>query len=293
MSLWGKALGYSVVANDVAVRSEAVGRAFIENDSATLSDEDVLLVMEADASEWYLPPVKALPWPDKARALLAQCAKVAESYEDPTKKYLMRALLIKVATRIAMWGEVDSSGGLRIREERWDEIPASQSGRNLEPFVQPKRELVNCARAMRNGVFGNGQVNTMSCEDVLAFIARTEGDVAYLDPPYPGTKTYERTYWTLDSIMENRELRQTTSRFSKTDGWKFLGDVFDAAEHIPVWVLSLGNESVDEEPLIELMKARRRKVEAEVLEYAHLQSKATAAKTEGNKEFIITAAKEA
>jgi adenine-specific DNA methylase len=48
VSLFGKARGYRVVANDIAFRSYVVGKALIENDHVTLDTEDVTRLFAQD-----------------------------------------------------------------------------------------------------------------------------------------------------------------------------------------------------------------------------------------------------
>jgi len=280
-----------VVANDVSARSVAVGKALIENSRHTIADEDIALALEADASERWMPEVKKLPFPEEIRMLLAALCVAADGYHVEAKRELLRALMLKTAVRISMWGQVTSTAGKTVRDGDWDKLSAGQA-KSLDPFFHPRRELLRQAAHLNAGVMDNGLRNEMHHGDVLDFLRAVEADVVYLDPPYPGTVAYEDQYGGLDELLANREIAVERSRFSASDGWKFLADVYDAAEHIPVWVLSLGNEAVELEPLVALMEERGRTVSAESLAYEHLASQATSEKNEGNREFIITATKQ-
>ncbi len=48
VSLFGKARGYRVIANDIAFRSSLVGKALIENDYVTLTPDDVTRLFVED-----------------------------------------------------------------------------------------------------------------------------------------------------------------------------------------------------------------------------------------------------
>jgi D12 class N6 adenine-specific DNA methyltransferase len=288
ISIIGKALGYEVHANDVAERSEAVGRALIENDRVHLTRDEVAAAMLADPGDRFRPGPKRLPFQHDARELLVAMTAEAERYASPAKRALMRTLVVKAAVRIAMWGQLKSEGNRRIAERRYDRLTAGQATW-VKTATRPRKQVLNELRLLDRGVFANGHRNTMSRGDVIDFLERTDGDVAYLDPPYPGTVAYEDEYVGIDELLLGREVTPDRSRFSARDGWRFLGDVFDAAERVPCWVLSLGNEEVTAEEVAELMRQRGREVEGRQVRYAHLLSQASDEKLARNEELILVA----
>jgi adenine-specific DNA-methyltransferase len=290
IALIGKALGYRVVANDVSARSEAVGKALIENDQVTLSQADVATCLLADHRGWHMPEVKSLPWPDPIRVMLAKLCAGAEEFAQPAKRQLARTLMLKVALRISMWGQVKSEAGRRVRAREWDRLTPGMA-KALGPFTKPHRELLQALEDVGRGVFRNGRANEMHRADVLEFLAGpgAAADVVYLDPPYPGTLSYEDQYHGLDELLENREIVKENSRFTARQGWEFLGEVYDAAEPIPVWVLSLGNAVVDVGTLVGMMEERGRRVTAKVVRYTHLAAQSSARKNETNEEYLVIA----
>lgn len=290
VALTGKRLGYRVLANDVSLRSEAVGKAFIENDRTRLHNEDVAVALDTDVAGWWLPPVKDLPWPDGARELLAQIAKSALTYSDPATCALMQTLMLKTATRLSMWGQVRSEGVSHARKGEWDAMSKTQIDR-VPALTRPRAMMLRALEAMRPGVFPNGYDNRMSKLDVLdLFGALPETpDVLYLDPPYPETETYERNYWALDGILENVTPPTGPSRFSRAGGWRHLGEVFDAATGTPVWVTSVGGAGVEIEELAELMRERGRRVQTHAIRYGHITSKENDQTKATSQEFILVA----
>lgn len=289
ISLLGKALGYRVLGNDVSPRSEAIGKALVENSHTTLADEDVAYALTKQANGWYLPPVEQLALPDEVRSMLAGIAAAAEDY-DGYARWMMRALCVKATLRISMWGQPRMTVGHKVRERRWGDLTVGQA-RAIGPMVRPRKAAQQAARSLPGGVFSNGERNEMHRGDVLDFLAgpAERADVVYLDPPYPGTVSYEASYNGLDALLDNRAVDDEPSRFSAKEGWRFLREVFEACEHIPVWVLSLGNEAVDLETLKRLMEETGRTVNAEALEYSHLHAQASDAKREANEEFLLVA----
>lgn len=290
VSLTGKRLGYRVMANDVSRRSEAVGKAFVENDRVKLTEEDVALALEQDVRDWWQPPVKDLPWPDGARELLAQIAKAADEFESPAKGALMRSLMLKTATRLSMWGQVRSLGVSHARQQQWDAMTRTQIER-VPALTRPRRMMTLALKAMSAGVFGNGYDNRMYRGDVLNLFDAVEEqpDVLYLDPPYPETETYERNYWALDGILQNEAPPTGPSRFSRAGGWRHLGEVFEAAAHIPAWVVSAGGKGVEVEELAELMRESGKTVQTHAIRYGHITSKENDATKATSHEYILVA----
>ena len=288
----GKALGYRIIANDSSIRSAAVGEALIVNNEVKLSESDLALAYRTDISNWRLPTEKTLPMTDSARELMGQLAQAAANAENPARKALLRLLLVKTIMVLAPWGQVSSQMGTRMRSEDWDLLTKHPASMNwLKKAYQPKREARNQIPKINGGIFSNGQQNEMHCGDVLEFLSEVSGDAVYLDPPYPGTLAYEDEYAPIDELLLGEELNLKNSRFSAKDGWKFLGDVYDAAEHIPVWILSLGNKAIDIETLADMMRERGRNVEAHEVTFAHQPSRSSEENVKNNLEFIITAKK--
>lgn len=291
ISLLGKALGYRVLANDISVRSAAVGEALIVNSHVKLDETDLARALKVNADDWQMPPIDKMALLDEARVVMAKLCKAAAASEFTEKRALLRLLAIKSTLGLAPWGQVTSTVGKRIREEAWDDL--SQPVRAmLERMYRPNRLIRQMISKINAGVFNNSWSNEMHCGDVLEFLSGVQGDVVYLDPPYPDTIAYESEYAALDEMLTGEPAQLEKSRFSAKDGWEFLGDVYDASEHIPVWVLSLGNKAVDVETLASMMRERGRAVDSQEINYAHSPYRAAEETQEKHKEFIITAVKE-
>lgn len=288
MSLLGKALGYRVIANDISVRSQTIGEALIVNDRETLTAEDLAIALQADPGARHRPSPKLLPFTDHAREVLIRLVAAAEEVASPAKRALLRTLAVKLTVRVAMWGQITSQGNSRIRNGLYDDMTLGQMTW-LKVASRPQKQLLNEAKLLNAGVFANGERNEVHCADVIEFLAGVQGDIAYLDPPYPGTIYYEREYAGIDELLTGQPVHVERSRFSRNEGWKFIRDVAEAAEHIPVLVLSLGNETVELGELEELLREVGRDVTAQAVEYHHLRSKATDEKKERNREFILVA----
>lgn len=292
IAVLGKLLGYRVIAGDTSPRAEAVGQALLVNDTVQLEPADVAIAVTGDPEGWYIPSVRLLPWPENSRRLLAALCRAADRQEDPAKRALLRAFMVKVASHIAIYGQPRMTAHQRIREEKWDSLTPGQIARMVEPQTRPKEMARRVANKMYGAVAANGYVNEYRRGDVLGLVGSTTPDVLYLDPPWPAAEGYGRNYHAIDELLEGREIGFDESRFSQPLGWKHLRDVIQAAAHVPLVVLSLGglSEHVSADELVELMRAEGRVVKVESFEYGLLRSRRTE-KSDRKKEFVVIAAR--
>jgi hypothetical protein len=145
------------------------------------------------------------------------------------------------------------------------------------------RKLLELADQINAGVFqGEAKVMKRSIIDVLPEI---EADVAYFDPPYPGVMSYEREYKIIDQILEGQARK--TSPFTAKDGAQMLDQLFERAQHIPLWILSLGNAVVGLDSLEGKMKRLGRETRALEVHHQHLAAVATEEKKQQNREFLV------
>lgn len=285
ISMLGKVLGYEVHSNDTGARSECIGKALIENSRVQLGESDVDIALTTAPTGWFLPPPEHLKWPDGAIEMIAGICKAAEDFEQPEKRWLVRALAVKSALAISRWGQPRMSVGKKARDKRYDEMTVAQA-KTLHYMTEPRKVALTAAKSMYGAVFTNGRRNTMSRMDAVEFLQQTPADVVYLDPPYPGTVTYEGQYVGVDEVLENTALDVHASRFSAPAGWKFLADLVDAVQ-APTMVLSLGNEAVSLEQLTEIVAERGWKVEPRAIDHQHLTQLAGDAKKARNLELLL------
>ncbi|HEX5133444.1 MAG TPA: hypothetical protein VFX92_13295 [Candidatus Krumholzibacteria bacterium] len=147
-------------------------------------------------------------------------------------------------------------------------------------------------RQVNQGVFSNGQLNTVHRKDVFEFLSGVEGDILYLDPPYAGTSAYETALRPLDAMLEGRLLRSEPSRFSGAQGTGVLEALLETAERFPVWAISYGNAETDLEGLVRTITQFRPVVVAEAFRYTHLTGLSGREHREKNRELLVVARKE-
>lgn len=286
VALYAKAVGLRVVATDIAARSIVVGKALVENSRVTLTHEDVLgLAAPYEGSpgrieQNYVP--KAFTR-DQARLLDRILAKAQET-RDEAKAALLRLLAIRVALLAHPMSTIGSTNMPRVMDGAFDAITESCLRQYVDGLrlTRPDR-LWEIARLINRGVF-EGTARVLQ-GDIVGMLPEILTDIAYFDPPYPGTTSYEREYRILDEILEGSS--RPVSPFSAKSGAGLLDTLFERAAHIPVWVLSLGNATTTLEDLESKMRGFGREVHSTAVRYAHKASQASEEARRSNREFIV------
>jgi hypothetical protein len=286
VSLYGKAMGFRVVATDIAERAITVGRALIENSRTKLTREDVIRLLTPNQEPALRVEREMVPavFTANVARLIDRALARANVTADPAKAALLKMLAIRVALLEHPMSQVRKGTIHRRASGENEAITESCVHHYVEGLrlTRPDR-LWTLAQQINAGVFqGEAQVLNESIFDVLP---RTQADVVYFDPPYPGVMSYEKEYRVIDEILEGAT--KPTSPFTAKDGAAMIDGLFERAGHIPVWLLSLGNEVVTIGELEEKMRRLGRETRAIEIAYQHLPSVATEEKKAANREFLV------
>lgn len=283
VSLYAKAQGFQqLYCNDWSERSQIVIQALLENQSLKLSKEEVLILTQplptgevpGFVQAHYSPSVFSTRHAEALDRLLIH----TEKRQSPTKRALAKLLIwhlirdfVCISTSIGSSNRPYSETLDGIRD--WQELNPKRFTDNSFPnLLKPTwHSLEKRRQAINRGVFTGSPVKRFQME-AISFVSQTQGDVLYLDPPYPGCLSYESTNRTLDSILmrELPEARKETSPFTK--GTQALETLLEQSQHIPVWILSFGNNQLSLEELAALVKrhAPNRQIVAEARSFRHL-----------------------
>jgi hypothetical protein len=139
------------------------------------------------------------------------------------------------------------------------------------------------ARQLNAGVF-QGEATVMQ-RSILDALPEIDADVAYFDPPYAGVMSYEKEYRVIDQLLEGTT--RPTSPFTAKDGAAMIDTLLERAAHIPVWLLSFGNEVTALEELEAKMAKHGRRTKSIAIAYQHLPAVATEEKKRENREFLV------
>ncbi len=285
VSLYAKARGCHVVANDLALRSVVIGQALLANSTRRISAADVAQLLtpsgcgDHQAEERFVPSVFSRPHAQLIDRALANLA----SFDEPLRS-LATLLLIKWILRIQPMSMLRGTDARAAFEGDLDRV----SPRRLRHYLESRGLLslpawLRLADDVNAGVFpGTGEVYQ---EDAHSFLAHAAGDVVYLDSPYPRTASYEHEYAVLDELLEGE--RRPVSAFSRSQD--VLPSLLDACANIPVWLISLNNAVLSLDELEDLVRPHRRYVRSIAVPYRHLGSIASKEKNHANQEFIVLA----
>lgn len=280
VSLYAKALGFRVVASDVAERSVMIARALVANSNVRLRPDDVLSLFDEPAEGYprvagrYVPAVFSeaqADWIDRALA-------VANRRGEPARSLLL-LVIIKLVLRLFPMSLPTASDAHRAATGDFDGISPRRLGHYLK-----SRELLTpegvwaLAEEVNAGVFGGrGEARR---GDAAEIIRNVPADVVYLDPPYPGTTGYEKAYAVLDALLGDDRPP------SRAPG---LDELLDAAAAAPLVVLSYGGDTVTLDTLTAIVARHRPVRRAVAIPYAHLRSVATEEKNAKNREYLVLA----
>jgi len=286
VSLFAKAQGFRVVTTDIAERSMVIGRALIENSRVRLTREDVVRVLAAktDVAGRIESTMSPSVFTAEQTRFLDSALRVAGETLDPAKANLLRLLALRVALLCHAYAQVRKGTIHRVTTGEYESITESAVYHYVDGLrlTTPTR-LWNLAQQINAGVF-EGRATVMK-RSVLEALPEIEADAAYFDPPYPGVMSYEKEYKVIDQILEGHS--RPTSPFTAKDGHNMIDGLLERAQHIPIWILSLGNAVVGVEELEAKMAKHGRQVKSIALRYQHLPAVATEEKKRENKEFIV------
>jgi len=296
VSLWAKAKGYKVIANDNAERSYVVGKALVENSRVKIADEDLArLFVETEHDGFiaknYVPKVFL---PQTAEFLDNAFAVVKHGYiAGSAKQYLMFLLLTKFIQRTRPFSKfTHTKYNYALINEDYEtafktKTHFASAHRTLE---HPLVSLLNLKNIINRGIFENHQQNEICRMDVFDFLQKVKGDVVYFDPPYSESSSYEEEYYVLDCIFAEKKILKDISVFSKADAEIFIEKMLEKARHIPQWIISLGQTHPDRgikaEELLKIVR-KYRKAEVEMIEHRWAINNVSGRPQSDNIEYIV------
>lgn len=290
VSLYAKAHGFGVLCGDVAQRSVTIGKALIENDGVTISDDDILRLFVPATANRHLIAQQYVPdcFTEETAAFLDNAIAAADLVTDEMKRHLLRLLLVKYIYWMRPHSKFSSPGAFNrpFAEGRYDDIKSTYKHAISANAAHPLSALRHLAKDINRAVARGAQPCRAMQGQALETIRAGEGaDLLYLDPPYGGTLSYEAEYAILDQILGERH---APSAFSGRDGLDYLVALLAECQAYPLWVISYGNAVVDLQTVTAAVE-RFRPAHAIEIAYSHMTAVATKQKRESNREFIILA----
>jgi hypothetical protein len=288
VSLYAKALGFRVIANDLAFRSAVIGRALITNSAVRLTQADVAAVLREPTEEFprlaeheFCPGVFSREHAQMIDRVI-YWLRIGQIPEP--RRSLLTVLLVKWILRTQPMSMLRGTDARAAAGGDYDRVSPRRVGHYLRSRTLLRLAAWwDLAQDVNLGVFaGEGEAHQ---RDVFDFLKDVHGDIIYIDPPYPGTAPYESEYTVMDQLLEGH--RYEPSGFSGSA--PPLDELFRASSHIPIWLVSLGNAAIGKEELVNLISTRRTIRQVLEIPYRHLASIASEQKNAENKEYVIMA----
>lgn len=287
VSLYAKAQGFKVIANDVARRSYITGMALVANNETLLKDEDIYKLFLPNPENRHLIERDYVP-----DVFTQRHAQFLDNAFPNATRYIDQYLLLRYIFRLRPYSKFSSPNafGKPMSEGRYDEIKPTYINHIKDNLKAPLEILKTEAEAINTGIFSNGYANSVYQKDVFEFVDSIEkGIVFYADPPYSSTMSYENEYSVLDRILGDEKPK---SKFSNANGMDMLDALLAKADKFPMWVISYGNAG-GQNDLNKLMSivSKYRKCEAREFLYRHCEAVASQQHKDACREWLLIGCK--
>lgn len=282
VSLYAKAQGFRIIANDIAERSCIAGKALIENNLTYLSDADIYRLFLPSTKNSHLIEREFVP-----EVFTKRHAIFLDNAFGNADRAIDKYLLLKYIFCVRPYSKFSSPNAFNkpMEEGRFDEIKQTYT-KHIKDNLKPPLEILKAEKDRVNaGIFSNGCTNEVHKKDVFEFIDSVTGDILYLDPPYAGTLSYENEYAILDKILGDEKPKST---FSSDDGMDILDTLLAKAGKFKIWVISFGNAGGknDLNRLVGII-SKYRKCESREFAYKHCEAMASEKHKQQCKEWLI------
>jgi hypothetical protein len=270
VALTAKAMGLRVVASDVAERAAIVARALVANSSVRLVVDDVGMMLAGTRVNGVDADMGGTG--EDLPRMFAYAGTRSKPLSD-----LLRLMLIRAMLRMFPMSLPSATDRTKAKAGDFDSIsPARVANYHRADRHLGYEALVANAEDINRGVIGgSGVAMAGDARDVLAAV---NADIAYLDPPYPGTTGYGSSYRLLDEMLGDT---------SPTDlAPPTLYELLDASTDIPLVLISMGGPRVSLDQLVRTVSAHRRVVDAIEVPHTHLHSLRKGAR---GKEYLLVA----
>lgn len=166
-----KTMGKQVFSNDYMAMSATFAKAMIENNSHTLTEQDLdfLFSRNSRASRFVQETFPGLYYSDEDNAVIDLVRSNIKKIKNEQKRAVAMSALIRACLKKRARG-IFTYTGLRYDDGRAD----------LKMSME--KHIRNAARLINAAVFDNGQRNYARQGDAMT--ARFKADLVYIDPPY-------------------------------------------------------------------------------------------------------------
>jgi len=183
-----------VISNDHMAMSACFSKAMIENNSVTLSNADVIKLLEEKgrSDHFVATKFKDLYFSDEDNSLIDTLRANIKTLRNPYKKAIAMAALIRACTKKRPRG-IFTYVGMRYDDGR----------RDIHLGLQ--EQFLEAVEAINAAIFSNGKENKSRQGDALE-LPLVEKALVYIDPPYYtplGDNEYVRRYHFIEGLARD------------------------------------------------------------------------------------------
>lgn len=248
-----KTHGLGVNAIDRLSYCHHIARAIVENDSTTLSDEEIeaLLADNAKAKDFVRKHFKGIYFEPGVHAVIDT---IRSNIDSTGLGGFKRDIALFALGKACITGK-GGFGHFGTTKQ--------QDGRADDPAGFRERFAANCRR-INALVFKGERPCKAHHGDTRKILPGLKADAAYFDPPYAtqfSQTNYERAYHFIEGLMtwwEGKEIRTDTqtkqyeipTEVTRSNASQFFQDFLGAAKHIKHWFISYRDHAFPTEPEI-------------------------------------------
>lgn len=296
MSVFAKAAGFQgLITNDASHRAHLIHQAFLLNPGKLLTRRDLLFLnqpLPEGASRLIETEYVSSVFSHRHAQKLDQWLYWARCLQDPTRQALALILIWHCMNSFLCFPTSRGTSNRPYAEaldglRSWDSLNSRRyTDGTLDRLLKPTLEVLQAKlKIVNQGIFIGCPVQAYQ-EDALTFLPKVNGDMVYLDPPYAGTQGYDQGFALVDRLLfPQAPVIQVTDFSSSSEA---LHALLDSVQHIPTWILSYGNKTIDLEGLVQIVQqhAHNRQVQGYAKVYRHMRH---VAKSTSNQEFLVIA----
>ncbi len=266
-----KTKGKTVYSNDFMTFAANITKALVENNSVTLTKEDVDYLLEpGDGNGFIYNTFKGLYFSDEENIFLDNVRARIDKLQCPYKKALAISALCRACLKRRPRGVFTYVG------YRYDDGRKDLQMNLMEHFVES-------VKAFNDAVFDNGKINISTNKDTMEL--RRRADLVYIDPPYYSPLSdneYTRRYHFVEGLARNwngleiqwdtktRKFKKYPTPFgSKVGAYDAFDKLFAKHKDSIIMVSYSSNAYPTMEEMIELLCKYKDKVEVNQIDHRY------------------------
>lgn len=292
ISYFFKTKGIEVTSNDTMVSSFILAKALIENEKDKISEPetDLLLSQNSKGNGYFENKYSNVKFFKEECIFLDNMRENIEHLNSEYKKALAFSAMRRAMIRKMPYSRFNIPWNL-IQKLRDEELSYKRWGRKRAYHNMPfHSHFLESVKSYNDAVFTNKRKNRAMNMDAISALKETRDvDAVYFDPPYAGKMNdYYGFYGFIDEFITLKEPHKPINDFTnKSIIIKLFEKMFDAASHIPIWMVSYNSRSFPKKDVIIQLLSKYGKVETIEKDHQYKLTNTTNKKSDKEYLFIV------